>query len=76
MKKICSTRKCGKPVIALGVCRSCYDKHIYRTSKNSHQDGNGHQDGRPCLGCGTALLYRSDDATLCGACLRRAYLNA
>lgn len=35
---------------------------------------NGH-GGRTCMECGRALLYRAEDATRCGACLRRAFLT-
>ena len=71
--KTCSTRDCNKPVKALGMCRSCYDKHIYQLSKgNGHSAANG---GPACVECGKPLLHHADHATRCGACLKESWLG-
>ncbi|MCY3555439.1 MAG: hypothetical protein OXH56_08980 [Gemmatimonadetes bacterium] len=74
MTSTCSTRHCRKLVKAKGLCRSCYDKHLYRLSKGNGAPLNGH--GPVCVDCGKPLHYRADSATRCGACLKSAYLSA
>ena len=79
--KICTKPGCNMPVKAEGLCRKHYDQDYYDLSKGNGaaKPGpaalNGH-GGRQCVECDRALVYRADDATMCGACLREAWLRA
>lgn len=86
MQTTCSIRNCRRPVKARGLCRKHYDQQYYDLSKGNghHRNGsaskggpaplNGH-GGQSCMECGRALLYRAEDATRCGACIKEAFLT-
>lgn len=86
MAKICSKKGCNRPVKVKGLCRKHYDQDYYDLSKGNGHQANGHakagpaplngHGGRQCVECGRALLYRAEDATRCGACLKEAWLRA